>query len=664
MTLDPAGKISVTEVRNALRCPRVFALGRLSKKAVAFPVGSSCLGAAFHRIVDKFAQTVGQPPAAVASLPASAGHSQRRAALAAWLLDFLVDELQRDTSYRSIPAEVDDLAEALRQLADHLARRAANGALAEAIRGVVRAGERPVEASIPEANVLLSGRLDALYGRPGEQLDVIEYKLTDEDNHAVDQAQVALYRELLRRAEGVSARPVVLRFNPALSVSELPEARADELVRTELLPLLSRMARWAEEPETAPATTRRDLCAACPVAIACGEQYPARLPSRDDPPMAATRARPSANGGLTAATPVQPASGSGADDEGQREAAAIQKRILEELRKDGVSTLSLEPTVGPTIYVIPVSRPRGQVSSLDRAAADVVHRLASTDKDRVDATYVKNGARREFTIRRSKPRSVLLAPLLEEKREWLSEQPGRFVLGQQPDGRIVTGDLADSATPHLLIGGQAGSGKSWLLRSLVASLIHWHDPSALRVTLLDPKRVTFNVAGFQAAIASHLDGPLLYGIEDAVPCFERFVDVMEERYELFERAQVSDLREYNQQVGKDERLPRQIVVIDEFQDLTVDKKTAGEFTTAVARLGAKARAAGVHLILATQRPDRQTVPPVLKANLGGKIALRVASAVNSRVILDEAGAEALLGKGDLLADLGQGLVRAQAAAAD
>lgn len=652
-------KISVTEVRNALRCPRVFALGRLRHNAVAFPVGSSCMGGAFHRIVDRFAQTVAQPPAKASALDAAASHEERREALTDWLLSFLVEELERDPAYANMPAEVDDLAEALRHLGDYLAERAASGVPVESIRKVVRGGEKAVEAELPEASVILNGRIDAVYGGGDEQLDVIEYKLTDEGNESVDCAQVALYRELLRRSEGVSAKPVVLRFNPALAVTRVAEHRADELVRSDLVPLLKKMSRWAEEPETAPATRRRDLCAACPVAAPCAERYPARLPARDDPPMAASRPRPSTKGSISAAAPVQPASAAGSDEEGEREAVEIQKRILDELRKDGIAATSPPPVIGPTIYVIEVARPRGPVSQLDRCADDVRHRLASASG--IELSFAKNGARREFTVKRSTPRAVLLAPLLDAKREWLGERPGRFVLGQEPNGRIVTGDLADAATPHLLVGGQAGSGKSWLLRSLVASLVQWHAPSALRITLLDPKRVTFNVSGFQTAIAAHLDGPLLYGIEDALPCLGRYIEIMEERYAIFEKEHVSDLHEFNQQAGAARRLPRHVVVIDEFQDLTAEKRAAQEFSTAVARLGAKARAAGVHLVLATQRPDRQTVPPVLKANLGGKIALRVASAVNSRVILDARGAEDLLGKGDLLADLGQGLVRAQAA---
>jgi S-DNA-T family DNA segregation ATPase FtsK/SpoIIIE len=136
---------------------------------------------------------------------------------------------------------------------------------------------------------------------------------------------------------------------------------------------------------------------------------------------------------------------------------------------------------------------------------------------------------------------------------------------------------------------------------------------------------------------------------------------MEERYRIFEKAQVSGIDEYNEQAEAPRRLERRILVVDEFQDLVAERDVAQAFFAGVRRLGAKARAAGVHMLLATQRPDRLTVPPIIKANLGGKVALQVASQINSRIILDQGGAERLLGKGDLLADLGHGVVRAQAA---
>jgi S-DNA-T family DNA segregation ATPase FtsK/SpoIIIE len=653
--------VSVTELRNALRCPRVLALGRSARRAVTFPLGSSCLGAAFHRIVDRFARTVDSPPRGFSSLPEAVPDDRVKAELARWILGFLIDELEANSHYATMPAEVDDLAEALREYAGYLAERvvAFGGKPAETICSVVRSGEHDVEATFEEVGLVLRGRIDALLGTRGSELQVVEYKLTDEANEPLDVAQVALYRELLARAQGLDTHPVILRFGPALSVCSVDIQAADTLWREELLPLLGRIGGWLDSPGSAPATQRLDLCAACPVSRNCREQYPDHFPVRDDPPMAASRPRPGVDGGLQHAADEPPLAETGKDDEGEREARRLQTRILEELRKDGITAVSHEPTVGPTVYVIPVARPRGTVVHLDRAASDVIHRLATTDH--VELEYARDGGRRSFVARRPHPRPVWLGPLLGARRAWLSERPGRFVLGQTPEGEILTGDLADSATPHLLIGGQAGSGKSYLLRALVSSLIHFHDPAAMRVTLLDPKRVTFNARSFQSALLMHLDGPVLYGIEDAIPCFERYVAVMEERYSLFADAQVSDLHEYNDVMPRERRLPRHVIVMDEFQDLTADRKAAQKLCFTVARLGAKARAAGVHLILATQRPDRETVPSVLKSNLGGKVALRVASAVNSRVILDRAGAEKLLGKGDLIADLGKGLVRAQAA---
>jgi S-DNA-T family DNA segregation ATPase FtsK/SpoIIIE len=181
----------------------------------------------------------------------------------------------------------------------------------------------------------------------------------------------------------------------------------------------------------------------------------------------------------------------------------------------------------------------------------------------------------------------------------------------------------------------------------------------VRLTLVDPKRVTFSGA-FLTAIAAHLDSPVLLDDEAAWPALESLVEEMERRYELLESANAQDLHEYNDKVPAQARLPRRVLLLDEFADLSAGAKSK-QFVALLDRLGAKARAAGIHLVLATQRPDKQSMPTRLKANLGGKIALRVANAVDSRIVLDQGGAQDLLDKGDLLADLGRGLVRAQGA---
>jgi DNA segregation ATPase FtsK/SpoIIIE, S-DNA-T family len=419
------------------------------------------------------------------------------------------------------------------------------------------------------------------------------------------------------------------------------------------------LVRWADEPGSAPATERRDLCPACPLAEVCAETYPDRVGPRDDPPAAAVRPRVDAEGAIGPAVTSPILSASSFDEDGRKQAERLRNTILAELRKNGINAMCPRPpVVGPTLFEVEVTRSRGSVRALDQMAEDVKHRLASDEG--TEASYEQRAGRRLFVVRRAVPRKVLLSPLLAEAHEHLAEQPGRFVVGQRPTGEVLCGDLSDSSTPHLLVGGTTGSGKSVLLRSLIASLVHCHGPSAIRFILIDPKRVTFNLPSFQSAVGAHLDGPIGYDADDAIPIIERLVDVMEERYRLFEKAHVSDIREFNEGRKAEECLERKIVVIDEFQDLTAEKASATPFFAGVKRLGAKARAAGVHLILATQRPDKDVVPPLLKTNLAGKIALRVATATNSRIILDEGGAERLLGKGDLLANLGHGLVRAQA----
>lgn len=651
---------SVTEVRNALRCPRIFALGRMKNDAVAFPIGSSCLGASFHRLVDRFARTVDAPPAYFAALESGAPLDAIEAGLRRWLVGLLVEQLDADANLTSMPGEVDDLAQALRELARHLSARLRRfaGAPAAALREVMRESERSVEASVAEG-VLLRGTLDAMYGEPDGSLEVIEYKLTDEANDSLDRAQVALYGHMLERSSGVVARPVVLRFMPMLRETSLSAVESKDIVDRTILPLVREMAHWADEPTKAPATERRDLCPACPLAEICAETYPERVAPRDDPPAGAARPRVDTAGAIGPAVTSPILSASSFDDDGRKQAEKLRDAILTEMRKHGVNAVCPRPpVVGPTLFEIEVTRPRGSVKAVDQVAEDVKHRLAS--EDGTTATYEHRNGRRIFVVRRPVPRKVLLSPLLAEARDYLAEQPGRFVLGQRPTGEVLYGDLSDSSTPHLLVGGTTGSGKSVLLRGVVASLVHYHGPSAIRFILIDPKRVTFNVPAFQSAVGAHLDGPIGYDAEDAIPIIERLVDVMEERYRLFEKSQVSDIREYNETAVEGERLERKVVVIDEFQDLTAEKDNAKPFFAGIKRLGAKARAAGVHLILATQRPDRDVVPPLLKTNLGGKVALRVATQTNSRIILDEGGAEKLMGKGDLLANLGNGLVRAQA----
>jgi S-DNA-T family DNA segregation ATPase FtsK/SpoIIIE len=213
-------------------------------------------------------------------------------------------------------------------------------------------------------------------------------------------------------------------------------------------------------------------------------------------------------------------------------------------------------------------------------------------------------------------------------------------LGLDTSGNTVTTDLA--ALPHLLVGGTTGSGKSVAMNAILLSLLR-HPPDALRLILIDPKRVEF--APYQGL--PHLEAPVCQTAAEAVQALRQAAGEMERRYELLRRAAALDLPSFNKWKRRENRLPRLVIAADEYADLSAgeDKK---DVKALFQRLAQKGRAAGIHLILATQRPDANVLDGVIKANFPGRIALQVGNKVNSKIILDRDGAEELLGDGDML----------------
>lgn len=217
-------------------------------------------------------------------------------------------------------------------------------------------------------------------------------------------------------------------------------------------------------------------------------------------------------------------------------------------------------------------------------------------------------------------------------------------LGVDLDGKLEFVDLASPNNPHLLVAGTSGSGKSEWLRMAIAGMMLTNVPETLRLVLIDPKRNAFT----ELKGSSFLIGPkgLVYPPEDrAIDTLELLIEEMEERYRRFSRSGSSDLTEHR--VKTAEVLPRIVCVCDEYADLIADRTAKKEVEAAINRLGAKARAAGIHLIIATQHPDRNTVGGALKMNLAGRVCLRTTSHIQSNMIINQSGAERLLGKGDL-----------------
>ena len=221
-----------------------------------------------------------------------------------------------------------------------------------------------------------------------------------------------------------------------------------------------------------------------------------------------------------------------------------------------------------------------------------------------------------------------------------------FAMGKDVANRKVYGDI--SKMIHMLVAGSSGSGKSVFLGALIISLIYKYSPEELRLILIDPKKTEFVLYN---DLPHLMVNEIITDAHKAIQSLNWAIMEMNRRYGLFEQmsragAYVVNLDQYNAQVAQNERLPKIVIVIDELADLMLAAKK--EMEDRIQNLTQKARAAGIHLIVATQRPSTDVITGVIKSNLATRIAFYVATDVDSRVILDQSGAQKLLGKGDLL----------------
>ncbi len=223
-----------------------------------------------------------------------------------------------------------------------------------------------------------------------------------------------------------------------------------------------------------------------------------------------------------------------------------------------------------------------------------------------------------------------------------AESKGRLplALGKDVNGLPVVGDLA--AMPHLLVAGATGSGKSVGLNGMICSILYKATPAEVRFLMIDPKRLELSI--YEGI--PHLLSPVVTDAKEAAARLRWIVGKMDERYKLLQAKQVRNIEGYNKAVDAEGRLPYWIVVVDELADLML--VSAGEVQTSLVRLAQIARAVGIHLIIATQRPSVDVVTGLIKANFPTRIAFQMASKVDSRTVLDANGAERLLGKGDMI----------------
>lgn len=237
---------------------------------------------------------------------------------------------------------------------------------------------------------------------------------------------------------------------------------------------------------------------------------------------------------------------------------------------------------------------------------------------------------------------VRLRNLLENPGFQNSPSNLTFTLGRDVSGSPVYADLAKM--PHLLVAGSTGTGKTIFLNSLIISLLYRNSPRILRFILVDPKRVEFPVYD----ILPHLLSPVVLNVEKTVLVLKWLTKEMERRFEVLAEAKVRDVASYNRLAlsAKTEPLPYIVLIVDELADLMAAK--GKEIEAGIVRLAQLARAVGIHLVVATQRPSVEVITGLIKANITSRVSCQVASQIDSRTVLDMAGAEKLLGLGDML----------------
>src|SRR5581483_8931143 len=248
------------------------------------------------------------------------------------------------------------------------------------------------------------------------------------------------------------------------------------------------------------------------------------------------------------------------------------------------------------------------------------------------------------------PAGVTLREILESPAMTNNHRPLAFALGLSSDGTPLSADLG--SLPHLLIAGATNSGKSVMMHSLIQSILFRARPDEVKFLMIDPKRIELSLYDGIPHLYDPKTPPDRVGVithsKEAAKSLKAMIAVMESRYEKFQAYRARDIESFNAEAAKRGDPPEYyiVVVIDELADLMVVSRDIVE--DSIQRLAQMARAVGIHLVLATQRPSVDVITGVIKANLPSRIALRVASKVDSKVILDGNGAESLLGKGDML----------------
>ena len=364
--------------------------------------------------------------------------------------------------------------------------------------------------------------------------------------------------------------------------------------------------------------------------------------------------------------------GLGTGETDRDEIEETKRLILDTLRNFRISVTPISATVGPTVTLYEVIPEQGvKVSSILRLNDDLMIALKSQG---IRITPIPHKGTVGIEVPNRKPQTVSMRSIMGSKKFREAQEKMELPIGM---GKTISNepfvfDLAKM--PHILMAGATGQGKSVGLNALITSLLYSKRPEELKLIMVDPKMLEFSIyedlEKHFMAMPNDADKAIITDLSKVVPTLNSLCVEMDQRYEQLARARVRNIKDYNEQVreGKLSRrdgfdfLPYIVLIVDEWSDLIM---TAGrEAEQPIARLAQKARAAGIHIVLATQRPSTDVVTGLIKANFPARIAFRVASGIDSSTILNNPSAHNLIGRGDMLFFQGNELVRIQCAFMD
>ena len=355
----------------------------------------------------------------------------------------------------------------------------------------------------------------------------------------------------------------------------------------------------------------------------------------------------------------------------EEEQKANKNRIIEVLGNFGVQIKTIRATVGPTITLYEIQPAEGvRISKIKNLEDDIALSLAALGI-RIIAPIPGKGTI-GIEVPNAKANIVSMESILNSKKFQETKMELPIALGKTITNEVFMVDLAK--IPHLLVAGATGQGKSVGLNAIITSLLYKKHPNELKLVLIDPKKVEFSVYSritnkFMAAVPDE-EEPIITDVTKVVRTLNSLCVLMDSRYDLLKKAGARNIKEYNQKyvnhrlklTDGHEFMPYIVVIIDEFGDLIM---TAGkEVELPIARIAQLARAVGIHMIIATQRPTTSIITGNIKANFPGRIAFKVTSAIDSKTILDRTGANQLIGRGDMLYLNGNEPVRVQCAFVD